>query len=1225
MTITQAESGLGSTDYDALLTATANIVPQLTVLRQNPAFDTYLGRISRPTDTPFSVASDDTKLVRAYTDPAGELFTETYASGTWSAPQSLAVSQALIAPKVVKNGSTWEIYSVNSLGYIYRATSSDAVTWGTHVVYSSVNLVGTIFISVVLGTTPLVYAVVTGSNGTHSIVALNTTTSFDLGITWANKIYDFDAVDYAVQPDDTTGINSNTGERHCLVMSCLLPASYTYKTISGLPVKQALPAGGIISFIIRPPAGSRPAQSSRWYPVHIFDQWNTDIQSRTSARIMTTNSIFGVSNNRDTLWVTSVGFEGDQNDVDTSYSYRVASYYGSRDGKHWSQSQIVPLDVDTAGDGDFAGGAAIVKSGTKLYLVTPTALVSSEGCVEFYNTPEALTMDLTSRVLSYTSSTNMARSSDIVLDNRDGLLWTSFFVNPGVYTLIAKMNGVQVSVEEIDSIGPEAKASGHGFNENIHITTRDHMAWITDRVESAQAEQWDNQLAAMDTFTNINGQTDSGLAHVDTVKGNFGTTANTLIAKPKYSESIAFHTTGSGHISDGEIAAIFEIPIPTSHGGTNSTDSPTYAGVIFWAVDKDNLWACWYNYWSGKIEIVERADGVSTVRHQITPTSAFSTLALAGNRVGLLVDIRGATVNVYESVAIYSNIGARYDLSYIYTVAYGTPLLKGSFGVIACGFSDQDSGSIDEPLPIPLYPAFDFNNPDFYFPDTGLATADPALLGVPTGKIATFNGSELLLWDSTHVYYEKNFIALTTPVSVNITPSSLGGYTVKQCVLDPAFTNTTIPAYCLASNGTNSAVWYCPNIAAPGASGSWTKGADKAGIYDAIRATSTPGSIMIESSTGAPTAIPLPITFDFSVNDGGWTTDGGGIGFWDGAVWRGVPNPGSPAFSGISISLNFGGTVFVSTVRVLFHIPTASLPSTHYVYTDNNAQPLGGGTGGDHDVTVGMSDNTTGVRVVVNSFVDTNPTGLETISEIIITGTGNLMVGGDIAVATSTNHGTTWGSPQLAGTHTSISGFDVQPSSSNSFVGAANGVYRATTLGGAYASYYAPSNSAIPVCVIVPYFNWAGVSQVSAVYPDIIIGLDRADLSSSTLLWIDGGATAGTVHNITPVAGLVFSNSNAITISYNHHIMVFGKVAGVAKIYRSTDKGTTWSLVSSGGTPTFIRTRRQDTRAGAGPGTNKGQCFITNGGVPGYTSIWAASGFKPRTIPFSATGLETIW
>jgi len=412
MTITQAESGLSSDDYNALLAATANIVPELTVQRQNPSFDTYLSRISRDVTTQFSIDADDTTLVRAYIDQATlSLYCEAYVSGSWASPELIDTDQYPgIQPKVIKNGSTWEVYAINSLGYVYRATSLDGLTWGTNTSYSSVNFVQPAFFSVVVGTIPLLYVITTDVNGTYTLIAADTTDQYDLNLTWANTIFEMDAIDFTAKADDTTGDHTTTEVRHCIVMSAMLPSTYTYKTVAGLPVKQAVPAGGLISFIIRPPQDSRLAQTSRWYPVQVFDEWDLAIQCRTSAKIMGTNSIFGVPNSHDTLWVTSVGFEGDRNEVDTSYGYRVASYYSSRDGKHWSSEQIIPLDVDTDGDGDFTDSAAIVRSGEKLYLATPTALVSSEGCLEFYNTPEALTMDLTSRVLSYTSSINSARS-----------------------------------------------------------------------------------------------------------------------------------------------------------------------------------------------------------------------------------------------------------------------------------------------------------------------------------------------------------------------------------------------------------------------------------------------------------------------------------------------------------------------------------------------------------------------------------------------------------------------------------------------------------------------------------------------------------------------------------------------------------------------------------------------------------------------------------------------
>jgi hypothetical protein len=706
MTITQSETGLGTTDYNNLLQATADLNIQAVIYRQNPSFDNYLGYIGgRDVKTPFSAAADSTLLIRAFNE-SGSIKAEVYSSGSWASAVTIDSGQIDVAPKIIKNGSTWEVYYLGTDGKVYKSTSAAGVTWSAGSAYSTVTLTPALvkFMSVALGAIPLVYIAQVDANETMNIVALDATTQYDTGVYWANKVYEMDAIHFIAEPDDTSGINSDTNARHCLTLAALLPNSYTYKTVAGLPVKEAQPAGGVISFIIRPPNGSRPIQTSRWYPVQTFDEWDDSLQNRKSAKVMATSSLFDGSNSHDTLWITSVGFDGDKN-LDSSYAYPVVAYYSSRDGKHWSQDRIIPLSSGLGiSDGDFVKSAVVVQQGTNLYLLSPTALVHSDGCLEFNNTPSSLILDVTHRLVSYSSSAADMRSSSIVLDNADNGLWETFLADPGVYSIIVKVgqgsNLVQIAVEEIDSIGPVLNTNG-GFSENVQISTRDRMAWLVDRVESAHAIQWDNQLSYLDTFSDINGTTDSGLAHTDTVKGVFSTADNKLIGKAKYRENIGFHTTGSGQIQDGHAGAIFEIPTPTSFGGTNASDSPTYVGVLFRAIDKDNFWAVWYNFWTGKIELVERNSGVDTIRHSITPTSAFKTRADSANTVGLRVEFKGATVNIYESTVLYSAIGARYNPSYTYTVAKSsTSMLMGYVGYITCAYSDEDEGDNTDPGPI---------------------------------------------------------------------------------------------------------------------------------------------------------------------------------------------------------------------------------------------------------------------------------------------------------------------------------------------------------------------------------------------------------------------------------------------------------------------------------------------------------------------------------------------
>lgn len=223
-----------------------------------------------------------------------------------------------------------------------------------------------------------------------------------------------------------------------------------------------------------------------------------------------------------------------------------------------------------------------------------------------------------------------------------------------------------------------------------------------------------------------------------------------------------------------------------------------------------------------------------------------------------------------------------------------------------------------------------------------------------------------------------------------------------------------------------------------------------------------------------------------------------------------------------------------------------------------------------------------------------------------------------VAVVYSTDYGATFATPQAVGaTANGASGFDTQRSGANSFAACSGKVRRATSLGGAYSDYYTPTGSAQATCVILPYYKWGSTStkNTNATNPDIVIGLNAVDGSSRTLLWVEGGSSPGTVHDITPVASYVFDVSNAITTSYGTAIATIGKVSSTYTLRTSKTLGGagTWTNVATVTTPHFVRGRRNDGSILRG----KGQLYVTTGNNIDYSGYWGANGIFPRTLPAS--------
>lgn len=571
--------------------------------------------------------------------------------------------------------------------------------------------------------------------------------------------------------------------------------------------------------------------------------------------------------------------------------------------------------------------------------------------------------------------------------------------------------------------------------------------------------------------------------------------------------------------------------------------------------------------------------------------------------------------------------------------------------------------SVQPLLPDFGLPAFSFDPPSIIFPDSGVALAaiNPAQLLPPPGQAIQGKGQEIFAGSGTVAYLLRNFIALTTPKAQDITPSDLGAYLIKHGIADP-FSNftTQVGGYLLASDGTNSAVWHAPSIlpVVP----AWAAGATLAGIYQTIRASMLAQSILAytPNATSGTWSHSIDLTSsdgDFVLTnltnetpnfDGVWTM---GTGWEPTAVTINGSSPTTHVF-GVDIDLTLPATAVITSAEMTYNLTKGTFNTS----SGNNSVSayLSGVQQGAQNVNSSTDGNGTGKTITLTGTLTANlihlqirtaiytagSNGSGAITTLDLAGNGADPFGGGgtakVQVSYLTDYGATLSATQDVGSTTlTEGGFDVQRSGPNSFAAGKDAVYRATTLGGAYSSYYAiTGGTAQAACIVIPYYNWAGNLQTSAANPDIIVGLTAADGSSRTLLWIEGGATAGTVHNLTPVASFLFDNPNAITVAYNSHIAVIGKVSGVYKLYTTNDRGATWVNRGTVTTPTFLRDRRNDTSA-ASSGTNKGQLYMVEGSpaVIDYSSFWAAgsgsppdAGMWPRNMPTTDfTWLETIY
>jgi hypothetical protein len=571
------------------------------------------------------------------------------------------------------------------------------------------------------------------------------------------------------------------------------------------------------------------------------------------------------------------------------------------------------------------------------------------------------------------------------------------------------------------------------------------------------------------------------------------------------------------------------------------------------------------------------------------------------------------------------------------------------------------------PITVPNLVLPPFPDMPLVVPESGLATA-PATLP-PTSRTTTVS-EEHLVHNTTKIFYLNRFISLRTPYSNAVTPSDLGAFEVKDIKVDPFYTTTALPAYALASDGSNSAVWYTEDISLP--SPIWTKGDEVTGNYEILRVSNVDGTVLIASGQ-APGGPSWRRIFNFRVDQQGWTITPANPGY----LSRGFYTAGI-GFDGNLTAQNDGddGILDITSPPAL---ADSTITSIDWFYNRDIVL----------DGTNFISYVTYGGNLFFNDgprqFWETLPIAPETVTNFTRSFSGSVAIakdetwrlalwyyyngsghpGHDVggarmiqatvrgsgtppytdcdtfaavqpSVRVSTNWGAAFGSALNLGANPADLhiGFDVQRNGANSFGAGQYAVYRATTLGGSYTSYYSVTNSANVACIVVPYYTWAGGDNTAATNPDIVIFLTATDGSGRTALWLEGGvASPSAVHDITPVAGITFDATNCGTVHYQHHLACFGRVSGAYHLYTTNNRGATW--VDRGVmayTPSHIRCRRRD-QTGPTSGTNLGQLYlvVSDRNATDYTGKWGAAGgpdngLYPRYMPVNdLTGQDTVW
>lgn len=538
--------------------------------------------------------------------------------------------------------------------------------------------------------------------------------------------------------------------------------------------------------------------------------------------------------------------------------------------------------------------------------------------------------------------------------------------------------------------------------------------------------------------------------------------------------------------------------------------------------------------------------------------------------------------------------------------------------------STPDLGNTIPPLtPIP-FPSLPGLPP---FPDIGLANLPPAFKP-SKGKITHLDGNTVMVADDTGVWLTQTYIVLHSPLWLGIVPDDLGDFEIKAIAFDPLGpSSNSCSGYILGSDGTNSAIWYSPNLlASPPV---WTKGDEFLGVFDQIRPSGTAGSGLVYS-TGV--SDPFTIDYDFTVNNQGWVLDTIGgfspptIGVYSSGAWRDTQASSATSdYDGCQIHKALGASKTLNSIKVVLDRALGGTPTTDVQL--NISGSLSGSPVFSQVAVPGVAGTDVSQTWIGNADVDTigvamnngqclpagcgTPGGSCAVYHVIIKGgTPN-----NATVRTFDDYGATIGSPIDVGSSPGAhGGFDLIRSGGVSYAAGAASLLKAATRGGSYSAF-ASSLGGNATSVAIPYFQVGSntVRQTSSANPQVVFGLD-AVVAGTCLYYCNG---AGTPTAITqPVSGAIVDGPNKITLLRGTKMSVIVNVSGVEKLYETqnlaADGTATWHFVENVTANATIRSRRNDPLTGA----NKGQLFEFDDPC-GYSSKWGSATEWDRISPSS--------
>ncbi len=775
MPITQPESGLTTEQYNLLETLKTGSTYRVVAHRYNLDFGRVYSSSSVATETTpdFDAIICNGFIYRV----VGTTFLERYdiATDTWSTVSAYPHPSSPISRESVSlatDGSVLHAFAATTTGISHCSSSDDGSSWTS---WTQIIAVTNLWLISSVSPTRI-----------HYMVKDTTKLIYNLRVGVNDSGWTASASDIWIQHTPTNIAAVEYGTQDVIAIATEVPGINTVTSVNGAVVNFIQPSGGVIVFRYQ------------------YDSWSdhveVDIVDALTAFRYRNRVKLSVINGR--LFLTAYASDGTQ-----QFPFTMYRMYTSEDGLWWSKGDSLPL---TEGQGA-SSGIKLLFFGDYIYGVERKQVHRSYSTLATGHSPAAVQVDIsdTKRVQEYEVTQGDMFQTVLVLSNANGWLNNNPIINTTNRIILVHSIGyrnpidftqiiVQVAITEVDTVDFNTELP----KRMVRISSRDKLAWMTDRTGAERPYIWDSQLVGADDYSDYTSTGYDGLRHSAEESGSWSASNNKLILDSSNTEGIVFSTYDE-YLWNGTTQTGFSLATVGNH---------EYAGVVLRATDKDNLLIGLYNQATDKIELRDRTAGIDVV------LASSSTLSWASTP--LTTRYIRAEFH-YARIVIYSSTdGATWTQqisilqSSVQVASADNRKFRGYVGFIGKGFSptDQstwtpDPGPILSPLPDPYQPPYEdpYDDPTY---DPG--TIFPPVPGsTPVTRVSIpSDGNTLIFGDDTHLKMVTTSIILTSPPERDITPPMDMDETISDAKID----RYSPGIYCLTTNGTQSRLWFSSDM-----------------------------------------------------------------------------------------------------------------------------------------------------------------------------------------------------------------------------------------------------------------------------------------------------------------------------------------------------------------------------------------------------------------------------